>query len=104
VSGVELAEDICSRLDDILIEESPMHPFGCATWEESSRVAIDMAKEAIRRAVPVEPVAWRSRSDAWEPDAPWALWAKNPTHLANLKGFTVQALAVIPAPGNKEEK
>lgn len=44
------AEDICQRLDDILIEQSPMHPFGCATWEEESRIAIDMAKDFIRRA------------------------------------------------------
>ncbi len=40
--------DLCERLDEILVEESPMHPFGCATWEESSRVAIDMAKAELQ--------------------------------------------------------
>lgn len=42
-----LTQDLCERLDAILVEESPMHPFGCATWEEASRIAIDMAKEVI---------------------------------------------------------
>lgn len=42
-----LAQDLCERLDAILVEESPMHPFGCSTWEEASRIAIDMAKEVI---------------------------------------------------------
>lgn len=40
--------DLFSRLDDVLVEESPMHPFGCATWEESSGIAIDMAKDRLR--------------------------------------------------------
>jgi len=46
--GDDVSGELFQRLDDVLIEESPMHPFGCATWEESSRIAIDMAKQAIR--------------------------------------------------------
>jgi hypothetical protein len=48
------AEDICERLDAILVEEDRMHPIGCASWEEEGRVAIDMAKDAIRDT-PVQP-------------------------------------------------
>jgi hypothetical protein len=53
--------DLFARLDEILVEESPMHPFGCATWEEATRVAIDMAKDEIKRltdlqAAPADPV------------------------------------------------
>lgn len=39
--------DLIERLDAILVEQSPMHPFGCATWEEESRIAVDLAKERI---------------------------------------------------------
>lgn len=43
-------DDLCERLDDVLVEESPMHPFGCATWTEASHIAIDMAKDFIRQS------------------------------------------------------
>jgi len=41
--------ELFQRLDEILVEESPMHPFGCATWMEATKVAIDMAKDALSR-------------------------------------------------------
>lgn len=65
-------DDLFSRLDDILVEESPMHPFGCSTWEESSRIAIDMAKDEITRlraAVAAMQPGWRDMESAeaeWE--------------------------------------
>lgn len=47
--GERLTVELFQRLDEILVEESPMHPFGCATWMEATQVAIDMAKEALSR-------------------------------------------------------
>ena len=41
--------ELFQRLDEILVEESPMHPFGCATWMEATQIAIDMAKRALSR-------------------------------------------------------
>lgn len=94
MSGVELAEDICSRLDDILIEESPMHPFGCATWEESSRIAIDMAKDFIRRAVPMEAGAWREKVAKWSEEIDAITWSINTSALDSL--ISEMRLALIP--------
>jgi hypothetical protein len=54
--------DLFERLDAILVEESPMHPFGCATWEEATRVAIDMAKDEITRLRAI------TRAEASTPD------------------------------------
>lgn len=48
----EGVQDLFERLDAILVEEDRMHPIGCSSWEEEARVAIDMAKDFIRR-VPV---------------------------------------------------
>ena len=93
----EAVEDLCARLDDILVEESPMHPFGCATWEESSRIAIDMAKDFIRRApTPMGAVAWRVREQpgtAWSNASDPEFWREH--------GWEVQALAVIPTQGGE---
>lgn len=104
MSGVELAEDICSRLDDILIEESPMHPFGCATWEESSRIAIDMAKDFIRRAVSMEAVAWREKVEhivaraitSYEDDPSPDCTTAKMNAVSEAADAILQALALIP--------
>lgn len=71
----ERDRDLFERLDEILIEESPMHPFGCATWEESSRIAIDMAKDRIR-ALASPATGWPSREEVARIIAPefWTSW------------------------------
>lgn len=69
--GEGLRAELFQRLDQILVEESPMHPFGCATWMEATQVAIDMAKEALSRPVvhgwpDREAVARVIDPDTWE--------------------------------------
>jgi hypothetical protein len=46
----EEVADLCSRLDAIVTEEDKFHPVGCSSWWEEARVAVDMAKDFIRRA------------------------------------------------------
>jgi hypothetical protein len=51
----EEVADLCSRLDAIVTEEDKFHPVGCSSWWEEARVAVDMAKDVIRRAAQSAP-------------------------------------------------
>jgi hypothetical protein len=40
---------LVATLRDLLTQESPMHPIGCATWEEAALYNIERAADALER-------------------------------------------------------
>jgi len=117
VSGAELTS--ASEVWDFLASDGPIADWiRASTLTDSQRIGLGYAVVADRkdRAVPMEAVAWREKvaEMAWRfrgndrHGGPWYPNAK-PTDspaMSDCFGFAdaiLQALAVIPAPGNKEE-